>query len=150
MAKIKDLQTAMKLAKITNRPLEEFYDGPLEDESKEQDIEETVEAEQDESDDELIEDIQPIRTYQKATPVEKLLRDTSRDSEFISKYGGKMSDNGKLICETRQMSKKEYLIETKGMDERDILSSPLLYLMFRSEGQAEGHFVQWLSRFSKE
>lgn len=153
--KIKDLETAKKLAKITNRPLEEFYDGPVEDQHAEQEIEEQVETESEESeifsDVEIIEDVPEIRnTRQTRVEAAKPPRDNSKDSEYILRYGGKMSDNGKLICETKQMTKKEYLAETKGLDEQDILAHPLLYLMFRSEGQTEGHFVQWLSGFPEE
>lgn len=151
--KIKDLETAMKLAKITNRPLEDFYDGPIESESSEQIIEEQVEEETDECEVESISDIPEVRNPNKTNLSNENIRpprDSSKDDAYIQQYGGKMSDNGKLICDTKQMTKKEYLAETKGLDEQDILAHPLLYLMFRSEGQTEGHFVQWLSRFSKE
>jgi hypothetical protein len=147
--KIKDLQTAMKLAKITNRPLEDFYDGPIEDQNTQQETEEVMAtgAEESESVSEMgiIIDIPKVRNTEA-----KSARDTSRDAELILRYGGKMSDNGKLICETKQMTKKEYLTETKGLNDKDILAHPLLYVMFRSEGQTEGHFVQWLSKFAEE
>ena len=151
--KIKDLQTAMRLATITKRPLEDFYDGPTESQNIEQTEEEHVEANEEVSSEEIesdvqeVQDVAPVRLREVHANVPVALTDEAR--KLIENYGGRMSENGKLIC-GRDITRKEYLALIKDMTQQDVLNSPLLYVLFRAEGQTEGHFVQWLSGFPEE
>lgn len=150
--KTTNLEVAKKLAKILNKPLEDFYEQP-EDQDSEQEIEEEVEAEQEDSSNEVVDDVQEIQDSEerpvRTIPGTVSRRDTSKDADYIKLYGGSMSDNGKLIGNHRQMTRKEYIAATKNLTDKGILDSPLLFLMFRAEGQVEGHFVQWLEGFKE-
>ena len=156
MSKISNYEVALRLSKITNRPLEDFYEAPTQqveaiDDQQEEEAE--VDVEQGDDSDSIDEDVQEVKD---GTPVrlrvvhERVPRGTTEeDGKLIELYGGRMSDNGKLIC-GRDITRKEYLALIKDMTQQDVLNSPLLYTLFRAEGQTEGHFVQWLSGFPEE
>jgi hypothetical protein len=67
--------------------------------------------------------------------------------DYQAVFGGDVSNV--YLLGTRQMTRKEYLNYSKGLSQKDVLEHPLLYCMFRSEGQGEGNFFEWLSRFKK-
>jgi hypothetical protein len=64
-------------------------------------------------------------------------------------WGGVLSGRGVIIENSVQMSKKDYQKHIKGKTQDDILSDPLLYILFRSEEQSESNFFQWLDKFPK-
>ena len=68
---------------------------------------------------------------------------------LASLWNGEISERGMIINSTIEMSKKEYMKQIKGKTQDDILSDPLLYIMFRSEEQGDANFFSWLDRFPK-
>jgi hypothetical protein len=150
--KISNLETAMKLSKITGRPLEEFYEQPVQ----------ATEIPESQCSDEPEEDISEIEDLDEETidinddadnnrPINK--EDDTRpreDDVYTVKYGGKYSENGVIIGHTKDMTNAEYKSLTKKMTQSELLKSPLLFVFFRAEEQNEGHFWHWLEKFPKE
>ena len=156
MSKISNYEVALRLSKITNRPLEDFYEAPtqqVEAINNQQAEEESVEVEETDDSDSFDKDIQEdegdsdVRIRNVHVRIPRV--PTEDDAKLIQIYGGRVSDNGKLIC-GRDITRKEYLALIKDMTQQDVLNSPLLYTLFRAEGQTEGHFWSWLERFPKE
>ena len=149
--KISNLETAMKLAKITGRPLEDFYEAPTETINDQQEIEESVESEEQDCDLEIEDNIPEVQDNEDEQFRGVLPCISSEQSSLYHiKYGGRYSPNGVLVCHTKDMSHTEYKSITKKMTQKEILKSPLLYVLFRSEDQKEGHFFNWLDSFPKE
>lgn len=158
--KISNLETAMKLAKITGRPLEDFYNGTdegikevqgqnVENKTTEIRCSEKTESDIPEIQDDEVESIRgtSIRDGRNAKEDDGASRKTD---VYTIKYGGRYSGNGKLIEHTQDMKKVEYNQITKKMTQKEVLNHPLLYVLFRAEEQKEGHFWSWLEQFSKE
>lgn len=72
---------------------------------------------------------------------------TSSLEDLQKIFGGNIVN--KYLMDTRQMTRKEYLHYTKALNQSEVLEHPLLYIMFRSEGQAQVNFFEWLDRFKK-
>lgn len=151
--KISNLETAMKLAKITGRPLEDFYEAPqvcIEEIDNKQEIEESMERETTQCEEQITVDISEIECDQEIESTVCRVSIQLPEGELATttqKYRGEISKGGKIINNKIDMSRKEYLLLTKNMTQKDILNSPLLYLFFRAEGQVEGHFYNWLESF---
>lgn len=159
--KISNLETALKLSKITGRPLEDFYNGivPSKDE---QDKEESVENKGEEfecsTSDNIPEiwdnEIEPLRRISIPVQIEISEREDVVQNEqttlYTIKYGGRLSENGVVIGHTKDMTNTEYKSLTKKMTQSELLKSPLLHVFFRAEGQTEGHLWNWLDKFPKE
>lgn len=150
--KISNLETAKKLALITGRPLEEFYSGQIETIDDQQEEEETVAATEESYESTTSESsathLPEIRISE--TGIIRRIPVSNEECLYSVKYGGKYSDNGVLICHTRDMSRSEYKEITKGMTQSEVLKHPLLHVLFRAEEQKEGHFYAWLENFPKE
>jgi hypothetical protein len=69
--------------------------------------------------------------------------------ELAMKWGADIGVSGKLINNHIEMSRKDYLKQTKTLTRDQVLADPLLYIMFRSEEQGEPNFFSWLERFPK-
>lgn len=67
--------------------------------------------------------------------------------DYHNTFGGSIF-NGYVI-NGREMTRKEYLTYSKNLKQDELLKHPLLYLMFRAEGQGEANFFDWLSKFKK-
>lgn len=167
--KISNLETAMKLAKITGRPLEEFYNGVRETVEDKQEEEVPLEEQEIQCSDGLEEDIGEIEDIDEETidvddeetidvddeddnrpVIEKDDTTIREDDVYTVKYGGKYSTNGVIINHTKDMTNAEYKSLTKKMTQNELLKSPLLFVFFRAEEQNEGHFWHWLEKFPKE
>lgn len=72
---------------------------------------------------------------------------TSSLEDLHKIFGGNIVN--KYLMDARQMTRKEYLNYSKGLKQSELLEHPLLYVMFRSEGQAQVNFFEWLDRFKK-
>lgn len=159
--KISNLETAMKLAKITGRPLEEFYDGVLETIEDKQAEEILLEEQELQCSDGSEEDIDEIQDLDEEAidaddeddnrpVIEGVNTAVREDDVYTVKYGGKYSTNGVIINHTKDMTNAEYKSLTKKMTQNELLKSPLLFVFFRAEEQNEGHFWHWLEKFPKE
>ncbi len=149
--KISNLETAMKLAKITGRKIEEFYEQPIQaaeeqelqcSDGSEEDIDEIQDLDEETIDVDDEDDNRPV--------IEKDDTTTREDDVSTVKYGGKYSTNGVIINHTKDMTNAEYKSLTKKMTQNELLKSPLLFVFFRAEEQNEGHFWHWLEKFPKE
>jgi hypothetical protein len=161
--KISSYETALKLSKITGRPLEDFYDGiiPSEDE---QDKEEEMEGEEETLECSTSNDISETEHNQEdglalrrvLDPVQVKIREredvvqNEQTTLYTIKYGGRLTHNGVIIGHTKDMTNAEYKFLTKKMTQDELLKSPLLHVFFRAEGQTEGHLWNWLDKFPKE
>jgi hypothetical protein len=67
--------------------------------------------------------------------------------EYRSIFNGTIV-NG-YILNNREMTRKEYLQYTRGLKHEEVLSHPLMYVMFRAEGQGEANFFEWLAKFKR-
>jgi len=160
--KISNLETAMKLAKITGRPLEEFYNGVRETVEDKQEEEVLLEEQTIRCSDGPEEDISEIEDYNEEaidtddiedidTPIiEDINSATREDDVYTVKYGGNYSPNGKLVNHTKEMTNIEYKSITKKMTQKQLYDSPLLFVLFRAEGQTDAFFTSWVDRFPKE
>ena len=160
--KISNLETAMKLAKITGRPLEEFYDGILETIEDKQEEEIPLEEQEIQCSDGLEEDISEIQNLNEETidvdddedksrPIpEEISQGIREDDVYSVKYGGNYSPHGKLINHTKEMTNVEYKSITRKMTQKQLYDSPLLFVLFRAEGQIDASFSSWIDRFPKE
>jgi hypothetical protein len=140
-------QILARLAQITGknneRPIEEPMRGNIigdisEDDSGDR-AESTVESivVSDAVEEQPIEDIRPVRTWPEEIKT------------LCGVWSGILADSGFIINNAVVMSKKEYLKHSKGKSQDEILSDPLLYVMFRSEDQSDVNFFSWLDRFPK-
>ena len=69
--------------------------------------------------------------------------------QLAKQYDGKIYNN--CILENKiQMSRKDYLSISKKLTHKQLLEHPLLYVMFRSEGQGDANFFEWTARFKDE
>jgi hypothetical protein len=84
-----------------------------------------------------IDDVRPVRTWSEEVRT------------LCSVWRGNIADSGFILSNEVVMSKKEYLKHSKGKSQDEILSDPLLYVMFRSEDQSDVNFFSWLDRFPK-
>lgn len=160
--KISNLETAMKLAKITSRPLEEFYNGVRETIEDKQEEEVPLEEQEIQCSDGFEEDVSEIQDLNEEAIdvnddednnrhiVEEVDSTIREDDVYTVKYGGNYSPHGKLINHTKEMTNAEYKSLTKKMTQSELLKSPLLFVFFRAEEQNEGHFWHWLEKFPKE
>jgi len=135
------LEIAKKLAKITGKPLSDFYSGEIEDEV----ISEKVQIETRITDDALqIETVKQKSTpKEETTPTPELLkyRDIFKDSKIV---------RGRILY-GRTMTRKEYLKYTKSIkSEQDYFTHPLMYKLFRAEGQTDANFLTFSDRFKNE
>ncbi|CAB4124520.1 hypothetical protein UFOVP53_7 [uncultured Caudovirales phage] len=161
--KISNYETALKLSKITGRPLEDFYDGIIPSEN-EQDKEEEMEGEEEALECSTSDDISETEYNQGdglalrgvLDPVQVKIserKDVVQNEQttlYTIKYGGRLSENGVVIGHTKDMTNAEYKSLTKKMTQNELLKSPLLHVFFRAEEQNEGHFWHWLDKFPKE
>ena len=159
--KISNLETAMRLAKITGRPLEEFYNGVRETIEDKQEEEVPLEEQEIQCSDGSEEDTGEIQDINEETVdtddedndrsiIEEVDSTIREDDVFTVKYGGKYSPNGKLINHTKEMTNTEYKSITRKMTQQQLYDSPLLFVLFRAEGQVDASFSSWIDRFPKE
>jgi hypothetical protein len=67
--------------------------------------------------------------------------------EYQSMFGGEIVNN--YLMNNRQMTHEEYVSHSRGLKQEEMLSHPLMYAMFRADGQKEFNFFEWMSRFKK-
>lgn len=138
--KTPNLDIAKRLADITGRPLEDFYEGEIKNENNQNGCEQANKNNNN----------VPIHIGEhginknKASSVEE---DIHEGVDFLelkilaNKYEGQIV--GKYIMHAKKpMKRKEYL-SMKFKTEEEFWSSPLLYIMFRSEEQIVANFTNW-------
>ena len=160
--KISKLETALRLSEITGRPLEEFYNGVRETVEDKQEEEIPLEEQEVQCSDEFEEDISEIQDIdEEAVDVDddedncesssEQIDSTNREDDvYAVKYGGSYSSHGKLINHTKEMTNAEYKSITRKMTQKQLYDSPLLFVLFRAEGQVDASFPSWIDRFPKE
>lgn len=135
--KTSDFNVASALAKITGKPVGEFYNEAIRDEI--------------ESSNEISADPIKIRYTEKTEKTPTIKTETSNQElkEIHAKFGGEIVNN--KILSGRQMTRAEYLkIKKQLKTPKDLWNSPYLYLMFRAEGQHISSFVDWTTHMEKE
>jgi hypothetical protein len=68
--------------------------------------------------------------------------------EMVSRYGGKIY-NDRLV-DANTISRKEYLSITKNLTRDQVMSHPLVHVLFRSEGQSSSNFFEWVNSFKEK
>lgn len=171
------LEAAQNLAAITGRPLSDFYklsslpmqvvnmgtckcgeswdsDGVCHNEihkteQKKQEQEEPVEDEEQPVLEGSVSHVEEVRDSGRTPIIQTSLRKPV-PPELLQRFNGK-DVNGKLLHNKIQMTRKEYLAEKrKFKTEDEFYKSPLIYLMFRAEGQTEASFPNWTTSVVKE
>ena len=139
MSKTSNYETALRLSQITGRALEEFYDGCNRAENN--------------SNDESVQDLPEIEHGQDTSSEETI--STNCETSLVelkilaNKYEGDIVKG--RVMNGREMTRKEYLEEKKKFNTKaDFDNSPLLYKMFRAEGQTEANFLVWSNKIEKE
>lgn len=147
--KTDNLEVAKRLAQITGKPLEEFYDMP--DDERE---EETVEDEA-----VIVEEETPVHAGEDGCEEEEESESeicgddiptwSDLDLKILAKkYDARIVNN--RIMNGRQMTKKEFNEVVKEIISVDhFWKHPLLYKMFRSEGQLNPAFPEWGTKMEK-
>lgn len=173
MSKTNNLDVAKQLSTITGRPLEDFYiptdngiggsgessqqalassTGETDDKSEyEDECDQQAEEEQVESSEEEFSDETEDNVQETGSDIEQTKYNLSDDeaAELLAKYSGELV-NGKIL-RGRQMTRKEFLAERKKFKTLDdFWNSPLMYLMFRSEGQTDASFINFINNIEKE
>ena len=132
MSKTNNLEVAKRLAAITGRDLEEFYNGTLDKGDG-----------KNSSNTQVIQHVSEVRNSKETSELDGQIK------HYLQQYGGEVV-KGK-IHKARQMTRQEYLKAKKQIKTiEDFWNSPLLYLMFRSEGQNTVSFVEWTTKMEKE
>ena len=152
MTKMKDLKIAQKLAEITGRPLEDFYDG--ETKSNKQEKEESVEKVESVSTESTSRNVPEIRSETKTDSTETIsssnIASIHELDTFAKEWKGEIV-NKVILKNERRMTRKEYLkMKRTFKTTEEFYNSPLLYLMFRSEEQADASFITWTTLIEKE
>lgn len=146
------LEIARKLAEITGKPITEFFDG---------EIDETKSGQHDCITDATVHDTTTVKdnntgiseedVRQNKKDIEKDTRPTV--SGQLLEYQ-KMFEGSKIVNKTiiggRVMTRKEYLKITRGMTRQQYLNHPLVYKIFRAEGQVDASFMTFPNRFEDE
>lgn len=175
--KTSDLEVAKKLAMITNKPLEDFYecnkeniDGVVENErendsiktsSENEVLSNTIEIKASEIEDETdgidesdcneqnVSDSKETKDNEERSRRNLVLNDLQSLEELAKYYNGKISERGFILDNKIQMTKKEYNTITKNLSYPELFKHPLLYVLFRAEGQVTPSFIEWTSSFEE-
>lgn len=67
---------------------------------------------------------------------------------MVKKYGGKIY-NDRLV-DADVMSRKEYLSIVRDLTRDQVVSHPLVHVLFRSEGQSSSNFFEWINSFKEK
>lgn len=121
-----NLDIALQLAAITGKPVEDFLNGTK---TNRHALQGTGSSD---STDTIIQNTDEVEDS-----------GSEKDSKFQSPF-----INGKVIG-GRQMTRKEYLDETRDKTREEIVSSIYIHKMFRSEGQKEASFITWMNSFPR-
>lgn len=137
--KTNNLEVAERLAKITGRSVEDFYEGKNEEQVKEEKLE-VPES--------ILEDENGVHTDEvRDRNGEKNDRGCEESLELereALRWKAEVSINGVLINNSRQMTRKEYLSMKRSFKTvQDFIDSPLQLIMFRSENQMNPFFPRW-------
>jgi hypothetical protein len=137
-------EVARKLAAITGKPLSEFFNGTISSSGVKTSTLSPIEQTEVDKNNTLPRDKSKRGENNNTTvPSEEVLE---YQKMFI---GSKLSKDNTCIMDGRQMTRKEYLKLIKGLDRNSIFKHPLMYKMFRSEGQIEAAFPAWIEKFPK-
>lgn len=145
---------ARKLAAITGKPISEFFNGTIQEKEHKISSEIKIEsspvlyAQKAESD--SGESVSSITQQQVTKKIEKS-NEVSEELLELQKLfkGSKISGGGKLTG-GRQMTKKEYNKYTKNMTIDEYYAHPLMFKIFRAEGQLDPSFMTFPNKFPKE
>lgn len=182
--KTSNLEVAQKLAMITNRPLEDFYEelgvsdsnrldfykrdiiNRVTTENKTETISDIDQNEYSEelNDRHFIEykqgdagtndsNINSTEDDSTRTSLENSLllqEKTSSSNSLAEQYNGKLSERGFVIDNKIQMTRKEYNSITKNLTYEELFKHPLMYVLFRAEGQSTPSFPEWTSSFERK
>lgn len=148
-----DLDIAKKLAAITGKPLTEYYNGHITTETdmvESSSIETgTLRATSQAEDNRCQPDGRQDHSDGDGSDSIGVDVITDEISAYLKMFKATRCPNGQLT-DGRQMTRKEYLSFKKGLTYENICEHPLLFKMFRSEGQNEAFFNRWLSQFPRE
>jgi len=126
-------QVLDELVKITGRSPDEFF---TEDESNVRGLEDCHPN---------VESIVVISTNDRPSTLECDNNNVIRGDLSI-RYNGVMV--GKFVLDNKiQMTRKDFFKTSKNLTHDEIMNHPLLYVMFRSEGQMEPNFIRWMEGF---
>lgn len=129
-----ELEIAKKLAAITGKPLSEYYSGTIPNESDKRPI--VLDAHK----------AEPVPTTSDRNE-EPVRGDISEEIlKYQKMFAGSTITNGKILF-GRQMTKKEYNKYTKGLTIEEYYGHPLMYKMYRAEGQLDPSFMTFPERF---
>jgi hypothetical protein len=130
-------EVLQKLAEITGKAKELSYV-----ENQRVDASEDI----DNNEEKAVDDIAEARSNTTERSSENSTTSATSSLEDLQKiFGGNIVN--KYLMDTRQMTRKEYIHYTKGLKRSELMDHPLLYLMFRSEDQAQVNFFDWINRF---
>lgn len=137
------LEYAKKLAAITGKPISDFFNGTVKEESNECIKDELNVAV---SEDKTTE-TQPANKQVNAN--ESTNEITEELLEFQKMFAGSRIVKNK-IHDGRQMTKKEYNKYIKGLNIESYFEHPLMYKMFRAEGQLEHSFIAFTNKLNRK
>ncbi len=127
------LEIAKKLAQITGKPITEFFNEEK-NESKSILCNEKIKNSEECSNNKVA----PVI---KEDHPEELIK-------YRNMFKGSKIVNGHIM-NGRQMTRKEYLKYTRNMTEEEYFKHPLMYKIFRAEGQLDPNFLSFSNRFKK-
>ena len=140
---------AKKLAEITGKSITEFFNGTIKEEAAgdnnrtEDESEPAVYAEE-------VGDNTRQSASERTIPKKKEDKQITEELlEYQKLFKGSKIVNG-AILNGRQMTKKEYNKYTKNLTLEEYYKHPLMYKIFRAEGQLDPNFMTFTDRFSKE
>lgn len=143
------IDIARQLALITGKPITEFFNGKIKEQSNTSFHKETQPEKEPiqcslptGSDGE-----KPICANEEKISTSQF--GSSKIEDLHKMFPGSKIVQGKIIG-GRQMTRKEYLKYVKGLTYESIWTHPLHYKLFRAEGQGEGFYFRWVDQFPKE
>jgi hypothetical protein len=173
------LEAAQRLAAITGRPLSDFFKMPSEvhvqkverldicscgrpwneygvcdghDEENQQEKEERLEAQKSILPSQTAQDIREVGSSGSKQTDEVLGEQQTTDeniTKYAKEYGGRIFKG--RIHGGRDMSRVEYnKIKKEIKTVEEFWKHPLLYKMFRAEGQVDANFVTWTTSIEKQ
>jgi len=131
------LDIAKKLAEITGKPITDFFNGEINEEEVDS------EGSQIKNKSESVSPACEIGSDKSKSPNIKQTVEKESNVELIEYQ--KMFEGSKIVNKTimggRQMTRKEYLKIVRNMTKTEFYNHPLIYKIFRAEGQVEASFT---------
>lgn len=160
-------EVANRLAMITGRSVSEFFNGEINDNAdthgrRDNETHDVLDASETGTDTDHVDDdeisgdnVQP--ETQHVISLDNVDEDKEHEpsaeelkilEDLAKQYDGVVV-NKRVMDNKITMTRADYLKISKNLTQTELCNHPLMYIMFRSEGQGTASFIEWTARFEK-